>query len=146
MIESLTGKWLGIYIYGAGYEDELRGKTVPFEIEFWEEDSLVKGTCIDEETRHLFKTPSLIAGTFENGTLIFYKTYPSLYDIDANGEAYIIDDAKPPSIQYTGWVKRKCFSKKLYFQGNWEIHGSFMDEEKRAQYYELEGTWKMKKI
>ena len=37
---------------------------------------LVRGACIDEETKGVLSEPAKIEGTFENGSILFYKTYP----------------------------------------------------------------------
>lgn len=143
MKEFVSGKWFGEYVYGAGYEPGLIGKRVTFEMVLSEQDSLITGYCIDEETKHLFKNGSAIEGIIEGGKLQFYKTYPFVYELDEKGVAYISEYVTPPSIQYTGWLKKKWFSSKVYLKGSWELHGAYIAANGPAQYYALEGTWKM---
>jgi hypothetical protein len=49
------------------------------------------------------------------------------------------------SIQYKGHLKRRFFSKAYYFEGEWEINGSFLGEDGYPYYYSSAGVWKMTK-
>jgi len=142
---SISGKWSGVYIYGAGYEEDLRGKRVRFTVELFEDEQLVRGSCIDAETEHILTGKSKIEGTFENGLLVFYKTYPFTFDFAENDVAYIVEHVSSPSIQYTGLLRRSLFSRSHYFKGDWEIHGSYLDDNGCAQYYSSHGTWRMER-
>lgn len=146
MQKSLIGQWKGRYVYGNGYEERIQGKSVEFLLEISEHDDIIKGTCIDDETKNLFKTPASIEGTFEDNTIVFYKTYPLVHDVDEDDEAFITEYETPPSIQYSGILKQRLISKTLYFEGTWEITGSFISENGTAEYYELEGKWRMDKL
>lgn len=145
MSTTLNGKWEGEYVYGSGYEESLVGKRVLFEMFLEEEDGLIRGSCSDSETRHIFNTPATIEGSFEHGAIVFYKTYPCFYEFDEYGMAVISDTDTPPSIEYKGVLKKKIFSKRTYFDGTWEINGSFVDAEGNAQYYSCNGTWSMER-
>ncbi len=146
MHQSLIGQWKGRYVYGNGYEEHVQGKAVEFLLEILEDDDLIRGTCIDDETKNLFKTPATIEGTFENNTIVFYKTYPLVFDLDDDDKAFIAEYETPPSIQYSGILKQRIYSKTLYFEGTWEISGSYLAEDGKAEYYELEGKWRMNKV
>ena len=141
-MDAIIGKWIGEYTYGDDYEEEMRGKSVKFSMELHLDGELIRGVCIDEETREIFSEPSKIEGTFENGTLMFYLRYP-----DTPGPGVSDDAAKKynsTSIQYIG-VWNKNFFTKGFFEGTWEIDGAFLDENGDACYYSCEGTWTMRK-
>jgi len=144
--ESLVGTWKGFFIYGEGYEPEVVGTRVAFTIEITEDEEIVRGFCIDDETREIFEDPVPIEGTFEDGTLTFYKSYPFTYDIDDVGQPVVVSYEKPPSIQYTGILQNKLFSNEPFFKGVWSIDGSMTDENGDARYYSVNGGWRMDKI
>jgi hypothetical protein len=143
-MDFISGKWNGEYIYGNGYEDKLRGKTVRFSMELFADGDLIRGTCTDDETKVLFSKPATIEGSFEHDTFIFYKTYPKQPGL-VGASALIAENYSSTIIQYTGALKKKFFSPTRYFEGIWEINGSYLDENRNARYYALNGTWKMKK-
>ena len=55
---SITGKWIGEYVYGHSYEEEMRGKCVKFSMELQWDGELIKGSSVDEETKEIFSEPS----------------------------------------------------------------------------------------
>ena len=93
----------------------------------------------------LFSKPALIEGTLEKNVLIFYKTYPKQEGL-VGASALIANRFNSASIQYTGVLKKRLFSKNRYVDGVWEIHGSYLDENRYAVHYMGKGTWRMKKI
>ena len=143
--EGLVGTWKGFFIYGEGYEQELVGTRIAFTIDITEDDELVRGFCIDDETKQIFKDPVPIEGSFAEGVLRFYKSYPFTYDVDDVGNPFIAGYEKPASIQYTGVMHKKLFSNDPFFKGEWSIDGSFIDEFGQAQYYSASGGWRMDK-
>lgn len=143
-MDSITGKWTGKYIYGDSYVDDLKGKSVSFTMDLFFDGEVVRGTCIDEETKGLFKDPSKIEGTFENDAILFYKSYPDAKDL-VGASLLIAKEYNSTSIQYSGVLKKKFFSRKRFFEGTWEINGSFLDDNGISNYYALDGTWKMEK-
>lgn len=44
-----SGRWVGQFVYGDEYPEDIRGTVVPFVIEFIVKDGLVKGKCTDLE-------------------------------------------------------------------------------------------------
>lgn len=143
-MELITGQWIGEYTYGDSYTEELRGKSVKFSMDLFSDGEVVRGTCIDEETKELFSKPAKIEGTFKHDTILFYKSYPEAKGL-VGASRLIAEEYNRTSIQYTGILKKKLFTRTLYFEGTWEISGSFLDEEGVARYYTFDGTWKMKK-
>jgi hypothetical protein len=143
-MDIISGKWTGKYIYGENYVEELRGKAVAFQMELFYDGDLVTGTCIDEETKDLFSKPAKITGTFENNTILFFKSYPDVTGL-VSASRLIAEEFNAASIEYTGILKKKFFSGRRFFEGTWQINGSFLDKNGVANYYELDGTWIMKK-
>jgi hypothetical protein len=144
-MDLITGKWIGEYVYGDSYENELRGKAVKFSIELFSDGELIRGTCIDEETHALFREPATIEGSFENDAILFYKTYPGEDDL-IGASRLIAREYNRNRIQYTGILMKRFFTGTHYFKGAWEINGSFLDKNGTAIYYESDGTWSMKKV
>ena len=105
----------------------------------------MSGTCNDDYTKQLFKTPATIDGSFEENRIYFIKRYPSLLTIDKNGQTIIIPDEPSLSIQYAGYLRKGFLTKKIYFEGEWSIDGSFLDENGNANYFSSSGRWKMTK-
>lgn len=145
-MDTITGEWTGKYIYGDSYEEELRGRSVPFFMKLFFDGEFIKGTCIDEETNGIFSEPAKIEGTFENNTILYYKSYPDPQGLVGPSLLIAKEYNSTTSIQYTGVLKKKLFSRTRYFEGTWEIHGSFLDKDGIARYYTLDGTWKMEKV
>ena len=141
-MDLITGKWIGEYIYGEGYGEDLRGKSVQFTIELFLNGDLITGTCIDEETKDIFSEPAKIEGTFENGTILFYLTH----SIDSvMGDKNKAENYSSTSIQYSGVLKKSFFRKAYYFEGTWDIDESVLDVDGVWQHYSVEGTWTMRK-
>jgi hypothetical protein len=143
-MDFITGRWFGEYRYGNQYSEEQRSKPVKFYIDLFIEDDLIKGTCVDDETHHIFHKPSMIEGSFLNPKIVFYKRYPSSEGL-VSGSKLIADQFNASLVQYSGVLKRKFFWSRPHFEGVWEIHGSYLDEQGIAQYYSCDGTWKMKR-
>ncbi|MBX3240781.1 MAG: hypothetical protein KIT80_23180 [Chitinophagaceae bacterium] len=88
MIEKLIGQ----YTYGEPYPDNLKGKSVPFEIEWSLVDGVIKGICVDDEGKEVFDKPATIAGFIDNGIISFIKKYPKYWDIDDKGIIRVLDE------------------------------------------------------
>ena len=144
-MDLITGKWIGSYIYGDSYVDELKGKKILFTLELVSDGELITGTCTDDETKDLFLEPSKIEGSFENDVVLFYKSYPTAKGL-VGASLLIAQEYNFSSIQYTGVIKKNFLSRKRFMQGTWEVNGSFLDDEGVANYYVLDGTWKVEKV
>ena len=66
MLERLTG----FFVYGETYSDRLRGKSVPFQIEWTLADGVIVGTSIDDASKDLFVEPATINGFVDNNIII----------------------------------------------------------------------------
>lgn len=141
----VNGLWEGYFTYGPGYPPSYKNKKVTFTIELTETKGLITGKCIDEFVKTHFTEAAKIEGAFENNQITFLKTYPSYLYIDENDKP-AVDKSKPStSILYTGILKKRIFTRVYYFKGNWEISGSYLDQDKIAHYYAVEGKWTMQK-
>ena len=143
-MDLITGKWIGSYIYGDSYGEELKGKAVSFTMELVYDGQIIRGTCIDDETKELFREPSKIEGTFENDAVLFYKSYPKVKGL-VGASLLIAQEYNSSSIQYTGVLKKKFLSRKRFIEGTWEVNGSFLDDKGVANYYAFDGTWEVEK-
>jgi hypothetical protein len=108
------GGWSGYYIYGSGYKDTVKGKTVDFEIRMDVEHGVMKGISKEEG-----KEPAEISGFIFDQFVGFTHRYPVHYFINAKGES-IVDASKPGSkVFYSGLYDYKTSS----FRGIWRIEG-----------------------
>ena len=117
-------------------------KKVRFTMRLYYDGGIIRGEAMDEEAEEFFAKPAQIEGTFENGVLEFYHTYRMDALIRTNFNPHNYSDN---SIQYKGNLKKKIFSRVYYFEGTWEISGSYLEENGNPYYYSGGGTWKMKK-
>jgi hypothetical protein len=142
-MDRISGKWSGEFVYGSEYDSQKRGKKVKFIMTLMYDNGIVRGFSIDEEAKEVFSEPAKIEGSFENGVIAFYLTYhkDSIVGEEENAAEYGVG-----SIQYIGFLRKKIFSKKVYFSGTWDIGESELDSNGRACYYHSSGTWKMEKI
>ena len=137
---TISVKWTGEYKYGGEYP-EIEGTTVAFEIQMTEQDGIISGTCIDEDTKEIFKDPIKIKGFIDGNVISFIKTYPYYYFLDKDGKI-VIDNSMPPhSVSYSGSLN----DRKDSCAGDWEItadsqtFGEFIIDDI------MTGTWKMEK-
>lgn len=142
---NLTGKWTGTYKYGKGYPDEYLGKQESFSVDLIDNDGIT-GICNDKFISQFFDKPASIEGNYHNRFISFIKKYPCRFDIDEYGNVRV--DASLPSheIHYTGHLRRKWFSRKYYFIGEWSITESFVYPNGTKQYYTVYGSWQMDKV
>lgn len=133
----MTEKLIGQYTYGESYPDDLKGKSVPFEIEWTLTDGVIHGTCLDDEGKNVFDAPSTINGFIDNGIISFIKKYPKFWDIDEKGVTRIYDELPPPEIHYSGVVHENRF------EGEWEMTVAYILENGEIDQFECTGTWTM---
>lgn len=131
MIERLKGQ----YTYGEPYPDDLKGKSVPFEIEWTLEDGIIKGTCVDDEGKKIFDEPATIHGFIDNGIISFIKKYPKYWIVDENGVNKVLDKPAPPEIHYSGIVVNGGF------EGDWGMTVAHKLENGTIEEYRCTGTW-----
>ena len=142
-MDILSGKWAGEFVYGHQYEEGTRGKKVKFFMTLYYDGNLVRGTSMDDEAKEIFREPARIEGSFDNGVLIFYLTYAkeSVIGVKRNAAEY-----GKGSIQYTGRLRKKFFSREYYFRGTWEINESHWEPDGESYHTYGSGTWEMRKI
>ena len=135
-----SGKWVGVYQYGKDYPGMERKEPVPFEIHMTIQDGVLKGECIDEETRSHFDKPALIEGTFRDNVINFKKKYPYFWDHDDQNRPRYLPKLPARELQYTGRFDNGKFT------GEWIISSAFTDETGEIFEYRGTGSWKMEKV
>jgi hypothetical protein len=136
---NFSGKWVGQYIYGENYPDGVKDMAVEFTIEMVANAGIVKGTCIDEQSKHLFEKPATIEGTIRNNVITFVKRYPHYWDIDENKRITQTPELPSQEIHYTGKFENNTFL------GEWER--MVMCANDKGDVYESisSGKWIMKR-
>jgi hypothetical protein len=131
--------WAGFYTLEVGYPFEQRSKPFKFWLEWTVENGIIKGTCIDEESRKVFSEPAKIHGFIEADFVSFIKKYPYSWGYDENNDLILVDNISPPEIHYTGNFIEK------HFEGIWEmtLDSSAANGQVYEKYYS--GTWLMKR-
>jgi hypothetical protein len=114
---SLSGKWVGEFVYGEAYGKSLIGKKEGFTFEITVTAGEVQGTCVDHNK--LGDAPATLAGFFYMPFLCFLKEYAVPYVIQDNGEI-MKDTSRPPlRIAYSGLLE----AENGRFKGVWKIEG-----------------------
>jgi len=134
-----SGKWVGEYRYGNNFPGMEKKAPVRFEINMTVENGVLKGMCVDEETRNYFDKPAFIEGTIRENAITFHKKYPFFWDHDDNNNPRFIPKLPPRQIQYTGRFENGIFS------GEWEVSSVFTDETDEVFEYRNTGFWSMQK-
>ncbi len=142
---NLSGRWKGKYKYGDGYPDIIKGKSEPFEFDIRDDEGKIQGNCIDEIVKAVPGNSSAITGTFRDGLLIFSKKYRYQLFLDADGSRVQSDNEPSGEIHYAGHLKKRLFSGKPYFKGEWQINTEWTDEEGHSLTSSCGGTWEMTK-
>ena len=135
-----SGKWVGEYRYGSDYPGMEQKAPVAFEINFTLQHGVLKGDCVDEETKEHFNKPALIEGTISNNEIKFQKKYPYFWDHDDNFRPRFLPKLPAREIQYTGRFDNGKFS------GEWHISSAFTDETGEIFEYHGSGSWHMEKV
>jgi len=131
----MTEKLIGQYTYGDSYPDNLKGISIPFEIEWILIDGVIKGTCVDDEGKKIFDEPATIIGFIDNGIISFIKRYPKYWDIDENRVTRVFDEIPPSEIHYLGVVVDN------HFEGEWEMTVAYILENGEIDQFDYTGTW-----
>jgi|SRR5688572_1667873 len=143
-IESLNGKWQGIYNY-----DKLPGipklKTGKFVMDIHFNGNDFSGTCEDEYTVTLFDKQATISGTFSPNYISFIKKYPALLSSDEHFNPLVIWEEPSAEIHYTGILTKTFFTNRYIFNGEWSLTDVFFDIAGKKQFLTNSGTWQMKK-
>ena len=142
---NLTGHWKGKYRYGQGYPAPHFGKSETFEFDIVDQDGTLSGTCIDELVKARPGNESYILGTFKQNQIVFKKRYKFHFVFDETGAMVIDDKLKFDGVDYKGRLRKRFFTRKVYFSGEWSITGELKDENNLTQSFVCKGTWKMSK-
>ena len=141
-LKKLTGKWVGQYTYGEGYESVTQ-ESCPFEMDIIHDGFTLKGTCFEEKYKDILKSPATIEGSFEKSHISFIKKYPSQLAIDGSGETMVDDSKTGVPIHYTGSLTKKLFSRRYIFAGQWSMNEKLDFGGGVSKYITLSGTWSM---
>lgn len=142
----IEGAWEGFFTYGPDYPIEYQSIKEVFTMELSVVDGIIKGACVDSFIKKYFDEPAKVEGTLIDGVLSLIKKYPYFLGVDEYEQTYV-DKALPShEVHYRGQMKRKLFSSEYFVEGQWDISGSFLDEEGTARYYTDEGDWEMHRV
>lgn len=142
---NLTGHWKGKYTYGAGYPSEYIGKSAAFEIELLDDNGILTGTCVDELVKMKEGNASYIIGTFREKAINFKKRYKFHFALGDTGLSEPEEGVTSDGVDYKGRLRKKFFSRRLYFSGDWRIVMKYRDDNDLPQTCTCRGTWKMSK-
>jgi hypothetical protein len=135
-----SGKWIGEYRYSNVHAGMEHKAPVKFEIEMTLEAGVLKGVCIDEETKGYFDKPTLIEGTIKDNDILFRKKYPFFWDHDDRNNPRFIPKLPAREVQYRGHFANGKF------EGEWTVSSRFTDETDEVFEYSNAGTWSMQKV
>ncbi len=139
---NLSGQWVGHFVYGPEYGEEMHGEKVLFRL-FLDEFSSgqFKGTSVDVEGFAANLDTAIISGYLENDYISFTKEYPKHFLIDDGGNK-MEDFSNPrPRLSYSGYYD----SRLKKFSGQWEL---WANEELAGEGSNVEiftGSWEMTK-
>jgi hypothetical protein len=136
--QHLSGKWIGSYTYGEEYDEPVRGKTVPFELNLTVINGSIKGECTDGETTAHFEKPATVEGAVLDNSIKFIKRYPYYWQNEKGCRRFL---PKLPSqeVNYSGRLVNG------QFEGEWEIVTRLQDAQGEKISYKGYGSWIMKK-
>ena len=132
-------KWIGQYTYGEGYPDNVKGKSVPFELELIVNGIEFQGNFSDDETRDIFSDNGIVKGYLENDCISFFKLYPKAWQITEEGRVKILENEDPHFIEYEGVLNQD------QFEGSWQIPMHFVGDDGPFTEIYGSGTWSMEK-
>ncbi|MBX2827453.1 MAG: hypothetical protein KTR22_04790 [Flavobacteriaceae bacterium] len=116
-IVSSRETWKGHFTYEVGYDENNQYLEVPFSMQIVVENDAFFGTSVDEESKHLFDTPTGVTGFFGDNTISFVLKYPYSYYRDEDGTLVAEKNMAHPDVHYYGAYDEVT---KTY-SGRWEI-------------------------
>ena len=140
---NITGRWIGKYTFGKGYYDSMIGKSDPFEFEIVDNAGSISGSCIDNVVKAVNGNESYIIGTFKNNKIAFKKRYKIHTAVDEFGNQVIMHRISTDGIDYSGKLKKKFFSRRIYFSGSWSIT-TWIEDDPETHVYK--GTWQIFRV
>jgi len=135
----IEGKWVGQYTYGEMYPENCIGKSISFEMNLTANGIEFHGSFSDDETRNIFQDNGIVAGFLEGNYIAFDKQYPKACEIDESGIFKVLENSIPPLIKYEGILSDN------QFEGTWEIHKYYQENDEIFSMVDGSGTWSMKK-
>lgn len=141
----LDGRWRGEYTYGDGYEVQTKGLTVKFEMDIQFDGDVFSGTCVDDETRHLFNLPATVHGIFHDNYISIIKKYPSLVAEDEYGKLIAVHGVESPQVHFTGTLRKRGLLFRDSFAGEWEVTTAIKNEYGETIYVTGTGEWIMQR-
>ena len=142
-VNNLKGRWEGSFTYGDGYPQEYFSIREPFMFEISVDGNILKGICVDNYTKKYFHQPATIEGSFIDGVISLIKKYPYFLGTDEDENIFVDVTMPAHEIHYVGQMRKNLFSKEYFFEGAWDMSGSFLDDNGSANYYTMEGNWEM---
>lgn len=139
---SMHGQWIGQFVYGPEYGDEMHGEKVQFRLFINECSSgQFNGTSVDMEGYGANMDTAIIKGFVNDDFISFTKEYPDYLIIDENRQIIKDPSNVKPRLNYEGHYN--LLSKS--FSGQWEL---WANEELSGEGSIVDiytGTWEMTK-
>lgn len=135
----IEGKWVGQYSYGEMYPENCIGKSISFEMDLIANGIEFYGNFSDNETKTIFQDNGIVGGFLEGDYICFEKQYPKAWKVTEAGMVEILETSIPPLIKYEGVLISN------QFEGNWEIHQFYKEDDKLFSIILGTGTWNMRK-
>jgi len=141
MAKEFSGKWVGQYSYGPSYQEEVRGKSVPFTLEMEVgRYGAVKGRIADGYIDLLVHDNwATIKGKIAKKTIEFVKVYRDLWTMSGNEEIRVHGGVPSHEVHYSGEYQDEEFT------GEWKILSVFVSEDGRVEERVDRGSWSMKR-
>jgi hypothetical protein len=139
LIQELSGKWVGYYEYGLGYELPYFGQRVKYQIEVTFEDDNIIGTASEEKSEYSVDPKATIKGYIEDDLISFVKTYPIKSTIQ---EDHTIQNSKGEQfVNHTGILDQD----KMVMYGLWTIEIHTIEKDGFYEPNQCEGIWLLEK-
>jgi hypothetical protein len=133
----MEGKWVGQYTYGETYPVNYIGKSISFEMNLSANGIEFYGNFSDDETRNIFQDNGIVGGFLEGDYICFDKQYPKAWEINESGMIEILENSIPFLIKYEGSLSGH------QFEGTWEIHQYYKEDDSLFSIVLGTGTWSM---
>jgi hypothetical protein len=138
-MQELSGKWVGYYEYGLGYDLPYFGQRVKYQIEVTFEDDNIIGTASEEKSEYSVDSKATIKGYIEDDLISFVKTYPIKSTIQ---EDHTIQNSKGEQfVNHTGILDQD----KMVMYGLWTIEIHTIEKDEFYEPNQCEGIWLIEK-
>jgi len=136
----LSGKWVGYYEYGLGYDLPYFGQRVKCSMEIIVKDGLIKGTVTEEESEFSVSSGSTVSGFIENNLVSFVNKYPVSPQI--NNKNQVVIKTGELEVNYSGNLDLE----KMTMFGLWTIEAYETSPYDINNPIQSEGIWLFKKL